>query len=66
MASRMIAVRDMKDFNFEVVIVEVDGLAQYEMTVYRDGVLDQDPTLFETSGDVARWIRFVLDWASND
>jgi hypothetical protein len=62
----MIAVRNLKDFTFHIVVVEVDNLEQYEMTVFRDNVLEHDPKLFETSGDVARWIRYILDWSSND
>lgn len=59
----MITTDEKGDYTFDITILQTDGTTKYEMTVFRDGVLDQDPRLFDTIAELVRWVGFVLEWA---
>lgn len=56
----------MKNFEFHVEIVLDEGRILYELTVHRNGELDQGPRLLNDEREVLSWIEYQLDMATED
>jgi len=55
----------MNQYEFHVEVVTDDGQVAYELSIYRDGKLDQDVRLLDFKG-VSGWIERTLETATED
>jgi hypothetical protein len=56
----------MKNFEFHVEVVLDEGKIRYELTIHRDGELDQGPRLLNDVQEVLSWIDHQLEMATED